>query len=61
MRRRAWTLVGIDFAVALPEDALDLAVLIEEEASERYEEFADQLADARTPEAARVLRLHGRQ
>jgi len=43
---------GIDFERLTLRDALDLAVLIEEEARDRYEEFADQLAAHDTPEVA---------
>ena len=43
---------GIDFASLSPMDALDLAILIEEEAQERYEDFAAQMEQHRTPEAA---------
>jgi len=39
------------------KDALDLAVLIEEEAHERYLELADQMDQHRTPEAARFFRF----
>ena len=42
----------IDFASLTLQDALDLAILIEEEAKERYEEFADNLSLHHTPEAA---------
>jgi rubrerythrin len=49
------TIKGIDFATLSLKDALDLAVLIEEEAKERYEEFADQMKAHRTPEAARFF------
>ncbi len=42
----------IDFASLSLQDALDLAILIEEEAQERYEEFADNLAIHHTAEAA---------
>ena len=42
----------IDFASLTLQDALDLAILIEEEAKERYEEFADNLLLHHTPEAA---------
>ena len=38
-------------------DALDLAVLVEEEAKERYEELADQLELHHTPEAASFFRF----
>ena len=58
----------IDFASLSLMDALDLAVLIEEEAQERYEEFAAQMEQHRTPEAAAFFRLmaineakHGRE
>ncbi|WP_243305092.1 ferritin family protein [Geothrix oryzisoli] len=47
----------IDFAHLSLMDALDLAVLIEEEAKERYEEFAAQMDQHRTPEAAKFFRL----
>ena len=48
---------GIDFAALSLQDALDLAVLIEEEARERYEEFADQMEVHHTPEAASFFRI----
>jgi erythrin-vacuolar iron transport family protein len=47
---------GIDFSKLTPRDALDLAILIEEEARDRYEEFADQMDLHHTPEAARFFR-----
>ena len=47
----------IDFASLSLMDALDLAVLIEEEAKERYEDFAAQMDQHRTPDAARFFRL----
>ena len=47
---------GIDFSTLSLMEALDLAVLIEEEAQERYEEFAAQMEQHRTPEAARFFR-----
>jgi len=47
---------GIDFAKLSLVDALDLAILIEEEARERYEDFADQMDQHRTPVAARFFR-----
>ena len=50
----------IDFARLTLRDALDLAVLIEEEARERYEEFADQMELHHTPEAARFFRFMAR-
>ena len=59
---------GSDFAALSLKDALDLAVLIEEEARDRYEEMAAQLILHRTPEAAafftkmmRVEEIHRKQ
>ena len=59
---------GIDFATLSLRDALDLAVLIEEEARDRYEELAAQLILHRTPAAAafftkmmRVEEIHRKQ
>ncbi len=46
------TLLGIDFPHLSLRDALDLAILVEEEAQERYEEFAAQMEVHHTPEAA---------
>lgn len=43
---------GIDFSKVTLRDALDLAILVDEEAAERYEEFAVQLQVHHTPEAA---------
>ena len=51
------TTQGIDFSRLSLKDALDLAVLIEEEAKERYEEFAEQMEAHHTPEAARFFRF----
>jgi rubrerythrin len=51
------TVFGIDFAALTLKDALDLAILIEEEARERYEDFADQMEQHHTPEAARFFRF----
>ncbi len=48
---------GIDFDKLALRDALDLAVLIEEEARDRYEELADQMALHHTPEAERFFRF----
>lgn len=48
---------GIDFSGLSLKDALDLAILVEEEAQERYEEFAHQMEQHRTPEAAKFFRL----
>ena len=46
---------GIDFATLSTQDALDLAILIEEEAEERYREFAHQMLIHHTPEASRFF------
>ncbi len=61
-------ITGIDFATLTLKDALDLAVLIEEEARDRYEELAAQLVLHRTPAAAsfftkmvRIEELHRTQ
>jgi erythrin-vacuolar iron transport family protein len=43
---------GIDFTKLSLREALDLAIAIEEEARDRYQEFADQLAAHRTADAA---------
>jgi erythrin-vacuolar iron transport family protein len=48
---------GIDFAALPLKDALDLAVLVEEEAKERYEEFADQMTKHRNATAASFFRF----
>ncbi len=48
---------GIDFPTLMLRDALDLSVLIEEEARYRYEEFAEQMDLHRTPDAARFFRF----
>jgi rubrerythrin len=48
---------GIDFSKLSLQDALDLAILIEEEAQERYEEFTHQMEGHRTLEAATFFRL----
>jgi rubrerythrin len=47
---------GIDFANLSLLDALDLAILVEDEAQERYEDFAAQMDQHRTPEAAKFFR-----
>ena len=44
--------LGIDFNSLSLQDTLDLAIAVEEEARERYLEFADQLAKHHTGEAA---------
>ncbi len=46
----------IDFAHLSLKDALDLAILIEDEARERYEEFVDQMELHHTSEAAAFFR-----
>ncbi len=43
---------GIEFSTLTLRDAFDLAILIDEEAEERYEELADQMEVHHTPEAA---------
>lgn len=47
---------SIDLTRISLRDALDLAVLVEEEAKDRYEEFADQMELHHNPEAARFFR-----
>lgn len=49
-------MTAVDFTTLTPKDVLDLAILIEEEARERYEEFTDQMETHRTPEAATFFR-----
>jgi rubrerythrin len=51
------TTKGIDFATLPLKDALDLAVLVEEEAQERYEELADQMTKHRNATAASFFRF----
>jgi erythrin-vacuolar iron transport family protein len=46
----------IDFSSLSLKDALDLAILIEEEAKERYQEFVDQMSLHHNPEAASFFR-----
>jgi rubrerythrin len=46
----------IDFASLSLKDALDLAILVEEEAQERYLEFVSQMEQHHTPEAADFFR-----
>lgn len=48
---------GIDFATLSLQDALDLACFIEEEAKDRYLEFADSLELHHTGEAASFFRF----
>jgi rubrerythrin len=45
----------LDFAQLSLQDALDLAILIEEEAKERYEEFAENLQVHHTADAAQFF------
>ncbi len=59
---------GINFANLSLMDALDLAILVEDEAQERYAEFAEQMDQHRTPQAAQFFRYmveneakHGRE
>jgi len=47
----------IGFSVLSLRDTLDLAIAIEEEAKERYDEFAEQLEAHRTPEVAKFFRF----
>jgi rubrerythrin len=47
----------LDFNQLSLRDALDLAVLIEEEARARYVEFAEQMEQHRTPEAGAFFRF----
>ena len=46
---------NIDFERLSLQDALDLAIMIEEEAAERYEELAAQMEVHHTPEAAQFF------
>ena len=48
---------ALDYASLSLMDALDLAILVEEEAQERYEEFAHQMSTHHTPEAAKFFLL----
>jgi rubrerythrin len=50
----------IDFAALSAQDVLDLAILVEDEAEERYEEFGHQLEIHRTPEPAAFFRQMAR-
>jgi rubrerythrin len=47
----------IDFGALSLRDTLDLAVAIEEEAKERYDEFAEQLEAHHTDEVAKFFRF----
>jgi rubrerythrin len=48
---------SIDFSGLSLRDTLDLAIAIEVEAKERYDEFADQLDAHHTPEVAKFFRF----
>ena len=54
------TTAQLDVSALTARDALDLAILIEEEAAERYEELAHQLTIHRTPDAAAFFRSMAR-
>jgi rubrerythrin len=47
----------INFATLSLQDALDFAILIEEEAAERYQELVDQMEAHHTPGAATFFRF----
>jgi rubrerythrin len=49
--------VDIDFSSLSIKDALDLAILVEDEAEERYRELADNLELHNTTEAAKFFRF----
>ena len=49
--------IDIDFADLTIKDALDLGILIEEEAKDRYQELADNLDVHNTGEAAQFFRF----
>ena len=49
------TATTLDFSKLGLQDALDLAVLVEEEAHERYLELTDQMQQHHTPEAAQFF------
>lgn len=48
---------SIDFSKLTLRDALDLATLVEEEAKDRYQEFADQMDIHHNPEAAKFFKF----
>jgi len=52
---------SLDFSKLNLRDALDVAILVEEEARERYDEFADQLEIHHTQPAARFFRSMSRK
>ena len=47
----------IDFSTLSLKDALDLAILVEDEAQERYNEFAVQMESHHTADAAKFFRF----
>jgi rubrerythrin len=47
----------IDFSALSLRDTLDLAISVEEEAKERYDNFAEQMDAHHTPEAAKFFRF----
>ncbi len=47
---------SLDFAKLTLQDALDVAIIIEEEARDRYDELAEQLLQHNTPDAAKFFR-----
>jgi len=49
--------VTIDYTTLTLRDALDLAILIEDEARDRYTEFVDQMEIHHTPDAAEFFRF----
>jgi len=48
---------GIDFSQLSLRDTLDLAIYVEEEAKDRYEDFAQQMDVHHTPEVAEFFRF----
>ena len=50
----------VDFASLSLQDALDLAILVEEEAQERYLEFVDQMETHHTGDAAKFFAVMAR-
>jgi len=47
----------LDFSKLSLRDTLDLAISVEEEAKERYDDFAEQMDAHRTPDAAKFFRF----
>jgi len=47
----------IDFSTLSLRDTLDLAISVEEEAKERYDDFANQMDAHRTPDVAKFFRF----